>query len=86
MMALLKKRGKEQRVIITYGTHEVYQIQTTNLFGTQFMSTVLEMTTNEREDDNVAVLGGELQAHVEVIFKQFVIKTTKKKKKPSETL
>ena len=42
------------------------------------MCTVLEVTTNQREDDNIPVLGGELQAHVEMIFKQLVIETENK--------
>ena len=42
------------------------------------MRTVLEVTANKREDDNVADLGGELQAHAEVIFKQFVVETKSK--------
>lgn len=42
------------------------------------MRTILKMTANQGEYNYVAVLCWELQAHVEVVFKQFVIETTKK--------
>ena len=39
------------------------------------MCAILKMTTNEWKDDNVSVLGRELQAHMEVVFEKFVIET-----------
>lgn len=44
------------------------------------MRTILKMTANQGEYNYVAVLCWKLQAHVEVVFKQFVIETTKKNK------
>ena len=47
----------------------------TNLFWAEFMRAILEMAANERKNDYVSVLCRELQAHVEVVFEKFVIKT-----------
>lgn len=45
------------------------------------MRAVLEMATKQRENDDVAILRREFQTHVEMVFKQFVVKTRAEKRR-----
>ena len=49
-------------------------------FRTEFVRTALEMPTDQRKSNYVAILRREFKTHVELVFEHFAVKAERKRK------